>query len=59
MSQSPRDRAFDPTSETREWHAAATPENAEKIARKLGGSNYSIKKAPSSWGLSYIVVKED
>jgi len=50
MSQSPRDRAFDPTSETREWHAAATPENAEKIAQKLGWSNYSIKKAPSSWG---------
>ncbi len=39
MSQPPRDRAFDPTRETREWHADATPENAEKIAKKLGWSN--------------------
>lgn len=39
MSQPPSDRAFDPTRETREGHAAATPENAEKIAQKLGWSN--------------------
>jgi len=30
--------------------------DAEKIARKLGWSNYSIKKAPSSWGLSYKLL---